>query len=153
MPEAPRTSSLWADSPAEQPGDAYLDIFRERDAAPPVAPPSDERATRALFLGMGCLTAVLLIALNLADRGSFTVARTPSAWGDIPMTCEAVRVQRQGAAIELFSCRAVDAGRLPPGLYRSPQSRWTSDITRRDAFANMIRIAPGGRMNGWAVYG
>jgi hypothetical protein len=68
------------------------------------------------------------------------------------MTCETVRLEQGERALEWFRCRALDGGTLPPGLYRSPQSQWTSDITRRDAVANEMEISPEGVLTGWAAY-
>ena len=68
------------------------------------------------------------------------------------MRCDTARIQQTGRALELFRCRATGGGTLPTGVYRSPRSQWTSDLTRIDARVNLIEIFPDGELVGWAAY-
>ena len=147
---------LWASSLADQP---------RREAEPArVRAPADsqerpapsitrEREGRPL-VALGALAAVTIVALAIALAGDkwMTVEDLPSAWGDVPMTCETMRLEQGDRALEWFRCYAVGGGALPPGVYRSPVSQWTSDVTRRDAVVNEIEIAPDGELTGWAAY-
>ena len=162
VPETP-PEPLWASSLKDQPrhDDVTVHVVREEPGAPaprPRRPAPDAPAGDAPFalrgIVLGTLAAVVVIALAtlLADRGSLIVKDVPSSWGDVSMTCKTTRLEQDGHAFELFNCHADRGGTLPPGVYRSPESQWTSDLTRRDARANVIRITPDGQLYGWAAY-
>ena len=162
VPETP-PEPLWASSLKDQPrhDDVTVHVVREERGAPaprPRRPPPDAPAGDAPFalrgIVLGTLAAVVVIAIAtlLADRGSLIVKDVPSSWGDVSMTCKTTRLEQDGHAFELFNCHADRGGTLPPGVYRSPESQWTSDLTRRDARANVIRITPDGQLYGWAAY-
>ena len=101
---------------------------------------------------MLAVVIVLALVTALSARGSLLVDDLPSAWGDVPMNCDTTRIERQERAVELFRCRALGGRGLPPGVYRSPESQWTSDVTRRDARASVVRITPDGEVTGWGLY-
>jgi hypothetical protein len=165
VPETP-PEPLWASSLKDQPrhDDVTVHVVREepeaatprlrRPAEPERKAPSGDAPFALRGIVLGTLAAVVVIALVtlLADRGSLTVKDVPSSWGDVSMTCKTTRLEQDGHAFELFNCHADRGGTLPPGVYRSPESQWTSDLTRRDARANAIRITPDGQLYGWAVY-
>jgi hypothetical protein len=145
-----RHEPLWASSLADQPR-------REEDFAP-VAPVKRAAPTRrrpgqgaAAVVAIVAVVAVLLMA-PLAERSALLIEDVPSYWGDVQMTCHTARFADDDRALELFNCRAIDGGTLPPGVYGSPDDTWTSDITRRDARVNRIRISPDGALTGWAAY-
>jgi hypothetical protein len=148
---------LWAGWKEEEPQDDFADVivrvFEEEDEPveappPPAAPPQP----RSPWLALPVTLAVVGLALLLAPSGSWQIADVPSGWGDVPMTCDTLRIEKGDQAAEFFSCRALGGRPLPPGLYESPESQWTSDITRRDARESRIRIPRDGRLSGWAVY-
>jgi hypothetical protein len=147
---------LWASSLADQPRPDYDDVtvrvLEEPDET--ASPPGDRQGAPRWKLMVGALPAIAIVALAIAleDGGALTIAEVPSYWGDAPMTCDTVRFEQGERAVEWFSCRALAGRRLPPGLYRSPDSQWTSDITRLDARQNVIRISPEGKVVGWATY-
>ena len=159
--------SLWADYQEEEPqpgADRARVLWSGHEDEPEVAdeavrepaPPSDivTQPLRPAAVAFGAIAAIFVVALatTLPGRGTLAVGEVPSYWERIPMRCETARIQQPDRAIELFRCRALAGGRLPPGVYRSPGSQWTSDITRRDARANVIRIGPDGELRGWAIY-
>ncbi len=147
---------LWASSLAERPRPADDDVrpleARADPASQPQAPTGIGR--RRAALGVVALVTVIVAALAAAlpGRGSWSLQDVPSFWGAVQMTCHTLRLERDDHSVELFRCRATGGGTLPPGLYRSPVDTWTSDITRRDALANEIRITPDGELRGWAAY-
>jgi hypothetical protein len=147
--------SLWADPLPDEPEAGSGDTARweaEEDEPQPTEPRiAKERPGRVGVAVLAVVVATALLAV-LTDRGAPSVQAVPSAWDDIPMRCETLRLERAGSALEAFSCRATGAGRLPPGVYRTPASQWTSDLTRRDARHNEMRIDRDGRLVGWAVY-
>ena len=102
---------------------------------------------------------VLIGVITAALAGAIVTGRTVhihetvgSAWEEIPMLCDTTRWERGGTALELFECRALGGGRLPPGRYLSPDSQWSSDLTGRPAVASAIRITRDGDLAGFAVY-
>lgn len=151
MSDGDQRSPLWATSlaPEREPEPGRDD--GAPDGPPPVAaqPPFNPRVAAVRLL---VLAAIVGLAAALAGRGSVTLAEVPSSWGPVPMTCDTARFEEEDRAVELFSCRATAGGTLPPGVYRSPASRWTSDLTRRDALVNEMVIAPDGDLTGVAVY-
>ena len=157
-PDEPKAQheSLWAGSPAQQRHRLDDVVARwERDETP--APPprrSHARQPVAPRTALGALAAIVVVALAIAlpARDSLAVEDVASYWEDVPMTCHTARFEQGERALELFRCHAVGGGALPPGVYRSPDARWTSDITRRDAQANQMEISPGGELAGWAAY-
>ena len=149
---------LWASSLADQTRPDYDDVIvrvleEEAEEAPP-APAGDQQplGRRPLVIGIVAATAAFVLAIALEREGSMTIAEVPSYWEDVPMTCHTVRLEEDERAIEMFRCRAVGGRSLPPGLYRTPDARWMSDITRRAARASQIRISPDGDVTGWATY-
>lgn len=156
MSSADQRRPLWAGSLADQPRSDYDDVIvrvlEEPEEAPP--PPRDRRPAGRGSLVAGVLLTIGIAALVIAlDRPqSLTVADVPSYWGDVPMTCHTARLEQDDGAIEWFWCRAVGGRSLPPGLYRSPESQWISDITRRRARESRIRISADGEVAGWARY-
>ena len=157
---ADKREPLWADSLARQPERDFDDVSvrweHDEPAAVPKPPRTDEGDRRRVAFGPFLVGLVVLAALawmvTASPRGGLTVKDVPSAWGDVPMTCRTARLEQDGGAVEVFHCRAVGGGSLPPGTYRSPDSQWTSDITRVDARADVIEITPDGRVDGWAAY-
>lgn len=148
---------LWAYSLAEQPRpDVIARVVEEEpvDTPAPPRPAGAPRPARASGLVMGTLAAIAVAAVAFAvrDGGEWTVADVGSYWGDVPMICETTRLEQGEKAIEWFECRAVSGGVLPPGLYESPESQWTSDLTRKDAQESRIEISRDGRVVGWAKY-
>ncbi len=118
----------------------------------PPRPPAPRFPARFAAVTAVAASAVLLAAALLGrGAGDVSVADLPSAWGDIPMTCATTRIEGATKTIELFRCRA-EAGSLPPGLYRSPGTIWSSDVDRRPSLEHRIRISPSGRLTGSAVY-
>lgn len=150
-----RPAPLWASSLAHQ-------ARREEAVAPPAA--EDAMATavhreiqlpvgqRAVALFLLAAVTVVALAASLAGHNSMSVEDVPSYWGDVRMTCHTARFERDERALELFRCHAIGGGTLPPGVYASPDSIWTSDITRRNARLNAMRISPDGELTGWAAY-
>lgn len=127
------------------------------EPAPPVAepdePPRPAPRSPANLLGwLAALAAVAFTVVLIGRSSSFTLADVPSSWEDIEMTCRTARFEEPNHSFELFRCRAIDGGELPPGRYRSPEAQWTSDITRVDARASLIRITRDGVLDGWAIY-
>lgn len=149
---------LWASSLADQPRPDYDDVIvrvlEEPEEAGPTAPRERQppAGRRTLLVGVLAWLGAVSLVIALERPGPLTIADVPSGWFDIPMTCHTVRLEREDGAEELFNCRALGGRRLPPGLYRSPRSQWTSDITRRDAKESRIRISPDGELVGWARY-
>lgn len=150
---------LWADPPPDEP-DPYADVTArwtvEHDDEPEPQPESPggerpRRRFRALTV-VAPLAAVALVAL-VAPGGSLTVDTVPSAWGDIDMRCETVRVEKGERAFEAFRCRATRGEDLPPGRYATPESNWTSDLTRQPARYATMEITPDGVLRGVAAYG
>ena len=158
--------SLWADPPEEEEPRSGGDRARvlwaghedepppeEEVAKEPEQPPRPD-APRRIPNKVVIVAAVvgLLVALAaVPDRGTLLVDDVPSAWGNVPMRCYTARIENPGRALELFRCRALGGAPLPAGLYRSPESSWTSDITRIDARRNEMRISRD-VLTGWAVY-
>jgi hypothetical protein len=68
------------------------------------------------------------------------------------MTCETARFEQDARAFELFECHALDGATLPYGVYETPESQWTSDLTRQNAIENVIVISREGQLKGMAVY-
>ena len=122
----------------------------EEDGPSPAEQPRERRP--ALVLAALAALGIVLLAIGLRDRTSLTIAHVPSFWTDVPMICHTGRVDEDGRGIEWFECRAVGDRPLPPGLYSTPESQWTSDLTREDARETRIRISPDGEVAGWAVY-
>jgi hypothetical protein len=146
---------LWASSLADEPQrtcDAVSPEPDETQEVPPRPIAEPRFRPRALAFGGLAVTAMVVLAMLAADRGSFEFEDVPSFWEDIEMTCRTARFERDGRALEVFRCQAVRGGTLPPGIYRSPDAQWTSDLTRRDARANAIEISPDGELTGWATY-
>lgn len=151
---------LWASGLADQPRADFDDVVvrvvedePEEDARP--QPPRPERPPgRGRVPAWVAIPAVVVFGLAIAfeGRGSMRIDEVPSFWGDVPMTCDTVRLARGDRAVERFTCRAVGDGRLPPGLYRSPDARWSSDFTGRPARSSRIRISRDGEVTGWATY-
>ncbi len=142
--------SLWAGSRPDGRGRAYDEVFAA--AQPEQPPPVQPVALRTVVLvALGAVTVAL--ALALADRDRFSRGKVRSGWNAVPMTCDTSRIDRDGGAIELFQCRSIGAGTLPPGLYLSPGSRWISDVTGREALFSAIEISRAGELTGWAAYG
>ena len=113
---------------------------------PPSFPPRPALAIVALvaFAALG--------ATDSDDSGGVTFANLPSYWESVEMTCATVRIEEDDRTIEMFRCKAQDAGRLPPGAYRPPETNWNSDFDRRPATDHAIRISPNGVVLGWALY-
>jgi len=163
VPEAPaprsgaKHESLWARSRGHEPPGLDDVIVRwEREEPEASAPGADGQPVRrrALAVAAGVIAAIAVVALTAAlpGRGFPSVVDVPSYWGDVTMSCRTARFEQGERALELFRCHAVDGGRLPPGVYRTPDARWTSDITRREARASGIEISRDGRLTGWAAY-
>jgi hypothetical protein len=151
-----RREPLWASSLADQPrldhDDVVARVLDEPEEIPPT--PGDQPRPRrpTLFLGAVAAIGILALLAVLEGGGRLTIDDLPSSWGDIPMTCHTGRLEQGERAVEWFNCRAV-GGRTPaPGVYRSPASQWTSDVTRRDARESWIRISDDGVVVGWAKY-
>lgn len=150
---------LWASSLADESRPDYDDVIvrvlDEPDEPRRAEPPPREPGERPPLLALGLLAGVFLLGLLIATPGrtSWTVEDVPSYWGEIPMTCHTVRLEQDAPrAAEWFWCRSLGGRRLPPGLYESPESQWTSDLTRRVARENRIRITEDGDLSGWARY-
>ncbi len=157
MTRRQRYKPLWADLPPDEP-DPYADVTSrwtydqdEPESADPA--PQEPGRGRAIGLAAASLVAGVLVVLAMTTGSAFSVQTVPSGWGDIPMRCETVRVDDGDHALETFSCRATDSSRLPPGRYESPDSQWTSDITREDARASVVEISGDGKLSGVAVFG
>jgi hypothetical protein len=148
--------SLWADPLADEPereSDVVARVLPDDpEPSPPRAHPRKSVRPRAFALGMLGAIVVVALATAQAGGGSLAVDDVPSAWNEVPMTCKTARFEQGRRALELFRCHALGGGTLPPGVYRSPDSLWTSDITRRDARANVMEISPEGELRGWAAY-
>jgi hypothetical protein len=150
-----RPEPLWATSLAREPR-RVEDVPRPPAPEPVRDTPAPEQGPP--LVGVRVLAAVALAGLvvvltaSLVGRNSFSIGDVPSAWGDVKMRCHTARFEQDGRAVELFRCHAVGGGTLPAGLYESPESLWTSDVTRIDARANEIRIFPDGKLVGWAAY-
>ena len=128
-------------------------IVRVLEEEPEEVPsPSSPRRRRPLVLGtVGALGLVALVVAQ-GGGGRLIAEEVPSGWGDVEMTCDTLRLEKDGRAIERFTCRALGGQPLPAGLYESPESQWTSDITRVQAKKSRIRISPDGEVEGWATY-
>ena len=155
--------SLWADPQPEesqQHSDVVARVVPEEPDPPPrrdrePRQPRERQPTRLrpATVAIGAFIAIVIVGLAASQAGgSFAVEDVPSAWDDTPMICKTVRLEEGPRAIELFRCRAVAGPALPPGVYRAPDSRWTSDITRVPARANGMEIARDGELIGWATY-
>ena len=149
---------LWADSLADQPRPDYDVIVRvleeePEDEAPPPPPrePREPPGPRRILAALGLLLVVAVLIAREGD-GALTIADVPSGWGDVPMSCDTVRLERDERAVEHFTCRAIGGRPLPAGTYRSPESQWTSDISRRDADSSHVKISKDGEVVGWATY-
>lgn len=155
MSRRDRPEPLWASSLADQrqPHDdvivRVLEEEPEERGERPAPPPKERRPAR---LAPGLLAALPLAALVIALEGDGPAIDLPSYWGDVPMTCKTLRLERNGRAGEWFGCRALAGGRLPAGLYTPPESNWRSDVTRRSASDSRIRITRDGEVRGWALY-
>lgn len=153
-----RSKPLWADGLAEQPEPDYDDVIvrvleeEESEDAPAPARRGAPQGRRAFVIAAVAAAAIVGLAAALAPRTAFTLDDVPSFWGDVPMTCKTARFAQDERAVEFFWCRATSGESLPPGLYESPESSWTSDITRRPARSSRIRITPDGEVAGWATY-
>jgi hypothetical protein len=153
-----RRKPLWASSLADQPRPDYDVIARileepEDDPHDP-PPPQDQPPARwpMPVLGLAAVLGVIALLIALDGRGSLTIADVPSNWGEIPMTCHTARLEQDDRALEWFRCRATGGLTLPPGVYPSPESQWSSDITREPATESRIQISPDGEAEGWAAY-
>jgi hypothetical protein len=151
-----RRKPLWASSLADEPRPDYDVIARvlEEPEDDPPPPPDDRPPARwpMPILGAAAAMGFLALLLVLGGRGSLTIADVPSSWGEIPMTCHTTRLEQDDRAFEWFRCRSTGGLSLPPGLYRSPESQWSSDITRHPATESRIQISPDGEAEGWAAY-
>jgi hypothetical protein len=157
MADGEQRRSLWADPPPdERPPDVVARVLPDEPEEPPTAPPEAPARQpvrpRALAIGAVAALVIVVIASAISARGSLVVEDVPSSWGDVPMTCKTARFEEGGLAVELFRCHAVGDGKLPAGIYQSPDSLWTSDITRVDARANAMVISRNGQLKGWAAY-
>ena len=114
-------------------------------------PPSFPAGPALAIVGI-VASAVLLGAIVSADSSRVTFADLPSYWESVKMTCATVRIEEDDRTFELFRCNAQGAGRLPPGDYRPPETKWNSDFDRRRATDHAIRISPTGVVRGWALY-
>lgn len=163
MQRRQKPPSLWADPPPEEEGDAFPDVRvrwlepdaeEEPAASPPAGDPEEDRPRRQLApaLALAAVVVALLVLALVNPGGSLTAGVVPSGWGDVKMRCDTVRSEGGGGAWEGFTCRASDGGRLPPGIYVTPDSQWISDITRRRAAYNEIVISRDGELRGWAIY-
>jgi hypothetical protein len=154
-----RDKPLWASGLADHPLSNYDDVIvrvleeepEETPAPPPSPAPQPSRPPR-LLPKLGAALAVAVLVMVLDSPGALTVQDVPSYWGEIPMNCHTVRLEEDDASAEWFWCRAAGGRPLPPGLYESPESQWTSDITRREAKVSRIRISRDGEVAGWAGY-
>jgi hypothetical protein len=126
----------------------------KRDEPEASAPRANaQQPVRRRAVALGVLAAIVMVALAAALPGrGFQRVVVPSYWDDVTTSCDTARFEHGKGALELFRCHAVDGGRLPPGVYRSPNAQWRSDITRREARANEIEISPDGELTGWAMY-
>ena len=133
------------------PPHAYEQVFAEPEPEPPPPPvrPSGLR-TVALLAAVVVVAAMVLGAV--VGRTTAQITELASAWGTVPMRCKTIRVEQGDRAFELFECRATGGLRLPPGVYRTPDAQWTSDLTRIDARVNEIVITQRGELTGWAAY-
>lgn len=151
-----RQEPLWASSLARQSERLDDVVVRwEREEPEVSAPGADgQQPVRWRVVAVGVLAVVVAVALAAAlpGGGSVTVEDVPSYWGDVTMTCRTTRLEQDDRAVELFRCHAVAGGTLRSGDYRSPEARWSSDITGREARANEIQISPDGELTGWAAY-
>jgi hypothetical protein len=121
------------------------------EAAAKPKPPSFP-ARPALAIVAVVVSAVLLGVIVSDDSSRVTFANLPSYWENVEMTCATVRIEEDDRTIEIFRCKAQDAGQLPPGTYRPPETNWNSDFDRRRATDLTIRISPTGVVVGWALY-
>src|SRR4051794_13356896 len=129
--------SLWADPLAhepERPADVVARVIPEEPEEPQPQPPEPEADAEsprpvglAVALAVAALLATVMVALaaNQTTGLSVKVEDVPSRWEDVPMRCHTARLAQGGRAVELFRCRALGGGVLPPGVYRSPDSQWT----------------------------
>lgn len=146
---------LWARSLAHQPQPEHDVVDPAPDEAEEVLPQPAARqpvGRRVIAIGVVAAIATVWLATALPGNGWATFDDVPSYWEEVPMTCDTMRIERDEGAVEWFRCHAVGGGALPPGDYRSPDARWTSDITGRDARANEIEITADGEVTGWATY-
>lgn len=128
-------------------------LRREPSPKPEAAVKPKSPSLRAgLALAVVPLVAVaVLSALVSDDSGAVTFKNLPSYWENVEMRCATVRIEKDGRTLEIFRCKAQGAGRLPPGVYRSPETNWNSDFDRRPATDLAIRIS-NGVVLGWARY-
>ena len=161
MKRVPDREPLWASSLADQPrpdDDVIARVVEEpEDDDPPASvrqprerPPAGRRA---LAVGAVAAVGIGVLATALEGRGAMLIETVPSGWGDVPMSCDTVRIEQGDRAVERFRCRAVGGRPLPAGSYHSPESQWTSDITRRNARRSHVVISDDGDVEGWATYG
>ena len=135
---------LWAESLRR---DGLAEAGGPREPKPPSSPAGPALAIVALVA-----FAVLLGVIVRGDSSRVTFADLPSYWESVEMTCATVRVEEDDRTFEFFRCNAEGAGRLPPGDYRPPETKWNSDFDRRRATDHAIRISPTGVVRGWALY-
>ena len=119
-------------------------------AAKPKPPPFPSRP--ALAIAAVVALALLIGAIASDGSGRVTFANLPSYWESVGMRCATLRVEEDDRTLEFFRCKAQDAGQLPPGTYRPPETNWNSDFDRRRATDVAIRISPAGVVVGWALY-
>lgn len=142
---------LWADPPPDPQPRLDVVVHRVVEEDDEIVAPARSARPRP----WAAIAALILVAATLAvvrDRDALIIETVPSGWEDIVMRCDTLRLQSAEGAVEAFHCRAVGGGVLPPGVYSSPDARWTSDITLRDARASLITISPEGELRGRAIY-
>ena len=151
-----RYKPLWADLPPDEP-DPYADVSMQwtvEEGEPEQVDSAPQEPPRPRQIGSVAALALAGVVVALAARAgnTFSAETVPSAWGDIAMRCDTMRLKSGAKAVEAFSCRATDGSQLPPGRYESPETQWTSDITREDALTSVIEISGDGELNGVATY-
>ena len=134
----------------------WAEALRGKPAPKPEAPakpkpPSFPAGTALAMVALVALGVLFGVIVN-AQSSRVTIADLESYWGNVEMTCATVRIEEDGRTLEIFRCRALGAGRLPPGAYGPPESNWNSDFDRRRAADHAIRISPAGEVLGWALY-
>src|SRR3712207_5405126 len=135
---------LWAESLRRAPS--------PKPEVPAKPTPPSFPARRALAL-VAVVAVAVLVGVIVSDRSDrVTFANLRSYWGTVEMTCATVRIEDADRTLEWFRCKAQGAGRLPPGTYRPPETRWNSDFDRRPARDHAIRISPTGVVLGRALY-